>query len=106
MMALAGHVALIGDAIVDKKTTETLRVLHDCALRFRLSTTADPPLSETCIEHQRLAFEDAGRGWSHGSLAVKLIWRPAGLRKVNRNRSRLLTIVETDPMLKMSQSEW
>jgi hypothetical protein len=48
-------------AALDKKTSETRRAFYDRA-RASLANSlreADPPLSETFIEHERLALEDA-----------------------------------------------
>jgi hypothetical protein len=58
---MADYYALISDAIADKKTGESRRLFYDRArttLADRL-LKADPPLSETFIEDERLALEDA-----------------------------------------------
>jgi hypothetical protein len=58
---MADYYALISDAIADKKTGESRRLFYDrarAALADRL-LKADPPLLETFIEDERLAFEDA-----------------------------------------------
>ena len=58
---MADYCALISEAIADKKTGESRRVFYDRAratLAERLRK-ANPPLSETFIEDERLALEDA-----------------------------------------------
>ena len=58
---MADYYALISEAIGDKKTGESRREFYDRAratLADRLRK-ADPPLSETFIEDERLALEDA-----------------------------------------------
>jgi hypothetical protein len=58
---MADYYPLISEAIADKKTSETRRAFYDRA-RARLADSlreADPPLSETFIELERLDLEDA-----------------------------------------------
>jgi hypothetical protein len=58
---MADYYPLISEAIADKKTGESRREFYDRAratLVDRLRK-ADPPLSETFIEDERLALEDA-----------------------------------------------
>jgi hypothetical protein len=58
---MSDYYLLISEAIADKRTGESRRVFYDRAratLAERLRN-ADPPLSETFIEHERLALEDA-----------------------------------------------
>jgi hypothetical protein len=60
---MADYYALISYAIAafDKKTSEARRVFYDRARAILVDRlrNADPPLSETVIEHERLALEDA-----------------------------------------------
>ena len=60
---MADYYPLISDAIaaLDEKTSEARRVFYDRARAILVDRlqTADPPLSETFIEHERLALEDA-----------------------------------------------
>jgi hypothetical protein len=58
---MADYYPLISEAIADKKTSESRRAFYDRAratLVDRLRK-AEPPLSETFIEDERLALEDA-----------------------------------------------
>ena len=60
---MADYYSLISNAIaaLDKKTGEGRRVFYDRARATLVDhlRKADPPLSETSIEHERLALEDA-----------------------------------------------
>jgi hypothetical protein len=58
---MADYYALISDAIVDKKTSESRREFYDRARAILADKLrkADPPLSEAIIEQERLALDDA-----------------------------------------------
>ena len=58
---MADYYALISDAIADKKTGESRRLFYDRARALLADhlRKADPPLSETFIEDERLALEAA-----------------------------------------------
>ena len=58
---MADYYALISDAIVDKRTSESRREFYDRARAILADKLrkADPPLSEAIIEQERLALDDA-----------------------------------------------
>jgi hypothetical protein len=60
-MGMADYYALISEAIADKKTAQSRLAFYDRARTILVDKLrkADPPLSETIIDQERLALEHA-----------------------------------------------